>query len=262
MSASRLRSAVFMGLLSGVVAHPARAQSATADAATTAPSSPAPAPPTPAPSLPTPAPSPPSAATVAPASTAAPAAPPAIPPGYMLVPIPAAPPAADTRYDVQYPQSRGALPPGMELPYEDGDPIPPGYRVVKQKRRGLIIAGSIVTGVPWVLGVTAAAGNDFRDNTGLLLIPVLGPWALLATDTARDGSCSSTSTTAEVCTAGKAGVRGVLVLDGIVQLAGGTMFAAGMFFPRLRLVRKDVTVSVVPTSFGHGGYGLGAAGRF
>jgi hypothetical protein len=185
----------------------------------------------------------------------------------MLVPIPTAPapaasPQADTRYDVQYPQSRGALPPGMELPYEEGDPVPDGYRVVKQKRRGLIIAGSITTGVPWVLGVTAAVSNDFRDNTGLLLIPVIGPWAMLATDTARDGSCSSTSTSADLCTASKAGVRGVLVLDGLVQLAGGTMFAAGMFFPRLRLVRKDVTVGFVPTTLGRGSYGLGAIGRF
>ena len=256
MSVSRLRSAVFIAALSGAVAHPARAQSAAPDAAAVAAATPA---------------TPPAAA-VAPSTTATPASPapapaspapaPAIPPGYMLVPIPAAPPPADTRYDVQYPQSRGALPPGMELPYEDGDPVPPGYRLVKQKRRGLIIAGSITTGVPWVLGVTAAVGNDFRDNTGLLLIPVIGPWALLATDTARDGSCSNTSTTTEVCTASKAGIRGVLVFDGLVQLAGGTMFAAGMFFPRLRLVRRDVTVSFVPTTLGRGSYGLGAVGRF
>jgi len=179
----------------------------------------------------------------------------------MLVPIPATPPPVDTRYDVQYPQARGALPPGMELPYEDGDPIPAGYRLVKRRRRGLIIAGAITTGVPWSFGVVAAVSNDFRDNTGLLLIPVIGPWAMLATSTARDQSCSP-SDTVDICTVSKAGVRGVLVFDGLVQLAGGTMFVAGMFFPRLRLVRSDVVVSVVPTTFGPGSYGLGAAGRF
>ena len=256
MSARRVRAAVFVGVLSVATALPAAAQNAV-------PAAPAAQPATaPASSSP-----PPAASTAAPGATPAPAPAPAIPPGYMLVPIPTAPapaaaPQADTRYDVQYPQSRGALPPGMELPYEEGDPVPDGYRVVKQKRRGLIIAGSITTGVPWVLGVTAAVSNDFRDNTGLLLIPVIGPWAMLATDTARDGSCSSTSTSADLCTASKAGVRGVLVLDGLVQLAGGTMFAAGMFFPRLRLVRKDVTVGFVPTTLGRGSYGLGAIGRF
>jgi hypothetical protein len=178
----------------------------------------------------------------------------------MLVPIPAGPPAPDTRYDVQYPQTRGALPPGMELPYEEGQPVPAGYRVVKQKRRGLIIAGAITTGVPWALGVAAAASDDFRDNSALLLIPVVGPWAMLATDTARDQSCNSSSV--DVCTVSKAGLRGVLVFDGLVQTAGGVMFFAGMFYPRLRLVRSDVIVSVVPSTFGSGTYGLSALGRF
>lgn len=243
MSMNRSRTALLAGLVGSLVSAQSFAQSAPPEAAAPAPSPP---PPTTASPTPTPAPT---------------APPPAIPPGYMLVPIPAGPPPADTRYDVQYPQHRGALPPGMELPYEDGDPIPAGYRLVKQRRRGLIIAGAITTGVPWSFGVIAAVSNDFRDNTGLLLIPVVGPWALLATNTARDQSCSATETV-DVCTASKAGVRGVLVFDGLVQLAGGTMFAVGMFFPRSRLVRKDVVVGFVPTTFGRGAYGLGAVGSF
>jgi hypothetical protein len=173
----------------------------------------------------------------------------------MLVPVPSGS-EPQTHYEVQYPQARGALPPGMELPYEDGDPIPPGYRLVKRKRRGLIIAGSIVTGVPWVFGVMAAVTENFQDNTGLLLIPVIGPWAMLATNTARDRGCSN-----GYCTVDKSALRGVLVFDGLVQTAGAAMFVAGMI-PRVRLVRNDVVVSVVPTTFGHGGYGLGAIGHF
>jgi hypothetical protein len=180
----------------------------------------------------------------------------------MLVPVQSGP-EAQTRYDVQYPQARGALPPGMELPYEDGDPIPAGYRLVKRKRRGLIIGGLITTGIPWLFGVTAAVSNNMQDNTGLLLIPVIGPWAMLATDTARDRNCGSANTVStDVCTSSKAGLRGVLVFDGIVQTVGASMFLVGMFVPRVRLVRSDVVVSVVPTTFGHGGYGLGAIGRF
>jgi hypothetical protein len=161
------------------------------------------------------------------------------------------------RYDVQYPQNRGALPPGMELPYDDGDPIPPGYRVVKQRRRGLIIAGSIVVGVPWVFGVTAATADNFQDGTGFLVVPVLGPWLMLATS-ARD-NCSPND---GLCSSSKSGERAVLVLDGLVQAAGATMFFAGMLVPRLRLVRNDVVVSVIPMELGHGAHGLGAVGTF
>jgi len=247
---------VLVGLLGFAAARTASAQSAAPPAAAaSAPSStaaPAAAPPPPVTAAPAPAaaPAPPAAA---PAGQPAP-----VPQGYMLVPIPSGT-EPQTRYDVQYPQARGALPPGMELPYEDGDPIPPGYRLVTRKRRGLIIAGSIVTGVPWAFGVMGAVGNDFQDNTGLLLIPVIGPWALLATNTARDGSCGPTDS---FCDASKASLRSALVLDGIVQLAGASMFVAGMFFPRTRLVRRDVVVSVVPTTLGHGGYGIGALGTF
>lgn len=194
----------------------------------------------------------------APPAAAAPAAQPAPPPGYVLVPVaPGTEP--QTRYDVQYPQSRGALPPGMELPYEEGDPIPPGYHLVHRRRKGLIIGGLITTGVPWLIGLMAAVGNDFEDNTGLLVIPVIGPWAMLASKSARDTSCTPYD---GICDASKSGLRATLVFDGIVQLAGATMFTAGMFFPRTRLVRKDVVVSFVPTTFGHGGYGFGAIGRF
>ncbi len=201
---------------------------------------PASVPPSPAPTAPVTPAAPPSTPPTAP-----PAAAPAVPPGYMLVPIPS---NAETRYDVQYPQLRGALPPGMELPYEDGDPIPPGYRLRKQRRRGLIIAGSIVTGVPWVLGVTAATSADFGDHSGLLIVPVLGPWLMLGTNDVRGSS--------------KAGERGLLVFDGLMQTAGAAMFFAGMLVPRVRLVRSDVVVSLVPLELGRGAHGFGAAGTF
>src|ERR1041384_2848682 len=86
----------------------------------------------PAPTTPTPRPAPPPAAPT----------PVGVPPGYKLVRVDE--PQESTRHDVQYPQRRGALPPGMELPYEEGDPIPPGYRLREQKRRGVGIAGALV----------------------------------------------------------------------------------------------------------------------
>jgi hypothetical protein len=216
-----------------------------------------------------PAPAPPAAAEAAPAPTptppaaAAPAVDPnrvAVPPGYKLVPIEDA--GAPTRYDVQYPQARGALPPGMELPYEDGDPIPQGYRLREQPRRGLVIGGSLMTGVPWVFSVTGAVGADFEDNSGFLLLPAVGPWLMLATGGAKDRDCPSTSSIDDYCDGDRSALRSILVLDGLVQTGGTIMFILGLKYPRKRLVRDDVTVSLAPTPLGRDGYGLGALGTF
>lgn len=175
----------------------------------------------------------------------------------MLVPVPDGNP--QTHYDVQYPQARGALPPGMELPYEAGDPIPAGYRLRSQPRRGLVIAGSIVTGVPWVISVTAATGADFDNKSGFLLVPGIGPWLSLLAGAGKDRNCGSTS---DFCNGDRSSLRAALVLDGLVQSAGAAMLIIGIAVPRKRLVRDDVTLGFVPTTLGRDGYGLGAVGTF
>ena len=48
------------------------------------------------------------------------------------------------------------------------------------------------------------------------------------------------------------------MLDGLVQTAGAMMFVSGFAFPRTRLVRQDVTLSLLPTTLGRDGYGIGA----
>jgi hypothetical protein len=185
-----------------------------------------------------------------------------IPPGYALVPIES---AAQTRYDVEYPQHQGALPPGMELPYEEGEPVPPGYRVVRQSRRGLVIAGSIVGGIAYGFSITGAVSDDFNHKSGSLLVPVLGPWLMLALGGAKDkcsGYSNYDSMTGEMTTCSNSGLRSMLVLDGLAQLAGATMLTIGIAYPKTRLVRKDVTISMAPIPVGKGGYGLGAVGSF
>lgn len=217
----------------------------------------APAPPvSPAPTVTPPVPATPTDAAQIPSPTPAPSQV-AVPPGYMLVPIPDAQPK--TAYDVQYPQARGALPPGMELPYEPGDPIPPGYHLREQPRRGLVIAGALMTGVPWALSVTAATAANFDNKLGFLFIPAIGPWLALATGAGKDKTCASTD---EFCDGDRASARAVLVLDGLVQSAGATMLVIGLLVPRKRLVRDDVTLGLVPATLGRDGYGLGAVGTF
>jgi hypothetical protein len=225
----------FLALSLGTVTGVVQAQTPTA-AATTTPAAPAAAPaPAPASAIPPPG------YKLVPVQEQPPTYTP--PPGYKLVPVGESP--AETRYDVQYPQQRGALPPGMELPYTDGQTIPPGYHVIEQNRRGLIIAGSIVTGVPWIFSVTAAVAADFDNKSGFLLIPALGPWLMLA---AGGGDNS--------------GVRSILTLDGLIQTGGAVMFVSGFMFPKKRLLRDDVTVGMVPMTVGRDGHGLGVVGTF
>jgi hypothetical protein len=177
----------------------------------------------------------------------------------MLVPVPQ--PAPQAQYDAQYPQPRAATTPGMELPYDDRQPIPPGYRLVEQRRRGLIIAGSIVTGIPWAFSVTGAVAADFDNESGFLLIPALGPWLMLAAGGAKNRDCGSDDF-GDACNSDQAGLRAVLVLDGLAQTAGAVMFVAGMASTRKRLVRNDVLVGVAPVRMGRDGYGLGVHGSF
>jgi len=171
--------------------------------------------------------------------------------------VPKSDSSQQTTYQVQYPQARGALPPGMELPYEDGDRIPPGYKLRSTPRRGLVISGAIITGVFWMISVTTAVGNDYDDKTGYLLVPGIGPWLTLMAGGGKNRQCST-----DFCNADRSGVRALLTLDGLIQTTGAAMFAAGFAFPRKRLVREDVTVSFAPTPMGLRGYGLGAIGTF
>jgi hypothetical protein len=211
---------------------------------------------------PTPAPAPETVPAAAAPSQPRPASAPvlAVPPGYALVPIDN---GGQTRYDVEYPQRQGALPPGMELPYEEGEPVPLGYRVVKQTRRGLVIAGSIVGGIAYGFSIVGATSDDFNHKSGSLLVPVLGPWIMLALGGAKDvpstGYCFDTSSSS--C-GSRSGLRGVLVLDGLMQGAGAAMLIVGIAVPKTRLVRKDVTLSMLPMPLGKDGYGLGAVGQF
>lgn len=186
---------------------------------------------------------------------------PVVPPGYALVPMDGN--GAQTRYDVEYPQQQGALPPGMELPYEDGDPVPAGYRLVKRPRRGLVIAGSIVGGIGYGFGILGATSADFEHKSGALMVPVLGPWLMMALGGAKDEPCTyGTYGTYSSDCGSKAGLRTLLVLDGMMQAAGATMLIVGLAVPTTRIIRKDVTVSFAPMSLGKEGYGLGAIGQF
>lgn len=184
-----------------------------------------------------------------------------VPPGYMLVPL-AAPPVDQESRRAQAIQREQE----MMNAYREGDPVPAGYRVIQEPRRGLVIAGSIVLGISYGLSVVGAVGADFEDKSGTLMVPVLGPWLMLALGGAKDRSCDSidgmvTFSSSSYC-GDRSGLRAMLTLDGLTQAAGAIMLTTGFALPRTRLVRNNFEVSLTPMSLARDGYGLGAIGKF
>lgn len=148
------------------------------------------------------------------------------------------------------------------LNYEDGDPIPPGYRVRTQPRRGLVITGAALGGAAYGFAVMGAVDTGFEDKSGFLLIPLVGPWLMLATGGAQDETCPAD---ADECEDENNQVeRAVLVLDGLAQATGVTLLALGFAFPRqrLELAGLDVEVELRPTALGHHGHGVAFVGAF
>jgi hypothetical protein len=148
----------------------------------------------------------------------------------------------------------------MELPYEEGRPIPPGYHAVRQVRRGLIIPGAIVTGVLWSLSLTGAVTADWDNSSGFLVIPGLGPWLMLVAGGASNHCPSMQSYSYSYCD-DNSGLRGVLVLDALGQTAGVALLVSGLAFQRVRVLRDDVVVSLAPVAR-PGTHGLALVGTF
>ncbi len=80
------------------------------------------------------------------------------------------------------------------MPYDPEKPIPPGYKVEERVRKGAVIAGAIVMGVPYAIGVNVAAASGFENKSYWLLIPGIGPFLTLST---RDDACDDRNDTGE-----------------------------------------------------------------
>lgn len=137
---------------------------------------------------------------------------------------------------------------GEVADWEDGSPVPYGYRPVKRARKGLVIAGAVTFGSVYL--TTALAGGIASDSggrgTGTLLVPVLGPLFMLGYQESVTGGF-------------------LLVLNMLAQSAGVTMFAVGLAMPRTTLARVSVgkvDITPVPMTFGPSSAGLGFAGKF
>ena len=185
-----------------------------------------------------------------------------VPQNYTLVPV-------ATQFGYYYPEG-APLPPSAEIPYDGSSPVPEGYRVEYRSRRGLVIAGSIVGGIAYGVSLSVAISDNFSDKTGLLAIPVLGPWLNLAMSKGQK-NCSALSNSTysysysseyDSCQSDNDALKVVLVADGLMQFAGATMLTLGLALPTSKLVYRGVSMSVTPSPVGRDGYGLGAVGQF
>jgi hypothetical protein len=163
----------------------------------------------------------------------------------------------------------------MEMRYVEGRPIPPGYHMESRPKKGLVVSGAIVFGVPYVFSASVAASSRFSPDHWLYL-PIFGPFADLA---ARGSQCSANTVvvspgvtdTTQTCP-DDSGARFFLMLDGLMQTAGATMLILGLALPNHLLVRDDAPYSgstgshfawaIGPKAMGRTGYGLGVDGVF
>ena len=153
------------------------------------------------------------------------------------------------------------------IPYDEGDPMPPGYHLEDRIRKGPFVTGLAIGGAAYMLSVSIAAGDSFENQKGWLLLPAIGPWITLL---ARDDTCDVSTTTigsvdeARDCAyEASSAAEVLLVFDGILQGTGLLLVTIGLAAPRTVLVRDDAAELVVqPVRVGRSGYGMGLSGSF
>lgn len=233
-------SASFLAISLSLAAGAARAQQTTEPDPRPPATAPAPVPGSP----PTTAPP----ATPAP-STAPPGAPPppnAPPPQYGPSPAGAYPYPPPGYAPYQYPPPYPYPPPHAygpqpapqpaELPYAEGDAIPPGYSLESRVRRGPVIAGTILFATTYGINLLVASIADGSDDANWLYVPGVGTWPLVDNACERDG--------------GDDGCE-FLILHSAAHTFGLGLLIYGIAAQKSVLVR-DSKVRVLPARIGSG----------
>jgi hypothetical protein len=140
-------------------------------------------------------------------------------------------------------------------------PVPQGYTLVDRPATGLIAAGLVGLGVSYAAGVIVAASQGFENGAGLLIIPVIGPYAAIGT---REYNCTvDTVDAAKRCTVRETQIVTMIAVDGLAQTAGALVALAGLMSGTKELVRSDLPeVSVTPPLSAKGGWQLSVRGDF
>jgi hypothetical protein len=138
------------------------------------------------------------------------------------------------------------------LPYREGLPIAPGYRLESEPKLGLAYGGLAVFAAPYVTGLIAAAASGFTKDSGWLAVPLAGPFVAMG---GRSIECSFIESTSAGTTTDlnkkeaacrdsalkEARVVALLTVAGLVQTAGAIMTIAGLASRDEYLIRKDLS---------------------
>jgi hypothetical protein len=154
------------------------------------------------------------------------------------------------------------------MTYIEGRPTPSGYHLETRPNNGLVLAGLLTAGIPYVLSASVAgASREPADHW--MALPVAGPFIDLAARPECDQTSNPFSGTTS-CT-DDSGTRTTLMLDGLLQVSGAVLTIVGLVTPRRLLVRDDYygtrerptfTMAIAPRSYGRSGHGLALAGTF
>jgi hypothetical protein len=150
------------------------------------------------------------------------------------------------------------------LPYHDGLPVPAGYRVEHRSANGLIAGGLATLFVAYGAALAVGLGDGFKNGTGWVVVPVVGPWAAIG---ARSFHCTNDPLQANACVNdafSEVQTIAILSADAVVQATGAVLFFAGLASGEDELVRSDLQtgVRVTPRAVGTNGFGIGVDGRF
>jgi hypothetical protein len=161
-------------------------------------------------------------------------------------------PLSQTTQPSYVPQSVALSGPAEIKNYNEGDPIPPGYKPVERVRRGAVIAGgSVFAGLYFLSALVAAGGADSSEGSNpvaALWVPGVGPFIQMV---------STDSAVANV----------FLAIDGVGQSLGLAMVIYGLTSPKTVLVRNDLAsadkpkIRAVPMT-GNGTTGMALVGTF
>ncbi len=118
------------------------------------------------------------------------------------------------------------------LPYNENEPVPPGYEIQTRPRMGMAKAG-IATFAP-LYALSALFGATYLGSEsgeakeyGPMIIPVIGPFATMGTSDSGGGNL-------------------FLLLDGVGQLTGAALFIAGMLSEEKYLTRQTAGLNLRP----------------
>jgi hypothetical protein len=149
------------------------------------------------------------------------------------------------------------------LPYSAAGAPPPGYHLEENPRKGLIVAGALTFGVPYLISLTIG-GASRHEADRWLLVPVVGPVGSLTYGTRN---CDDDKDPLR-CTGNILIVVG-LAFDLAAQMAGAVLFTMGFAFPKKqwvndyqigRTLAPSFTWTVAPRFDRSGGVGLSLSG--